>query len=155
MFVSVALDVSPEVWLTLSKRTVIPSDYSAQLTVLLRYPTPAPTGSITSTHHASLLVHQALALQLSPTPATGVSLVVENRNLLDIPMEVPAPEPPPAPRRRGPQNSNRPSIGHTRQQSSQHGGFPEMIARGLFERGESLSINKTLFNAVTELRVRI
>jgi TBC1 domain family protein 5 len=43
--------------------------------------------------------------------------------------------------------------GHSRQQSSPQLGLPEMITRGLLERGESLGINKTLLNAVTELRV--
>jgi len=33
-------------------------------------------------------------------------------------------------------------------------GLPEMIARGLMERGESLGINKTLSSALTELKVR-
>jgi hypothetical protein len=33
--------------------------------------------------------------------------------------------------------------------------IPEMIARGLLERGESLGINKTLMSAVSELRVSI
>lgn len=32
-------------------------------------------------------------------------------------------------------------------------GLPEMIARGLMERGESLGINKTVMNAVSELKV--
>ena len=32
-------------------------------------------------------------------------------------------------------------------------GLPEMIARGLIEKGESLGINKTVMNAVSELRV--
>ncbi len=32
-------------------------------------------------------------------------------------------------------------------------GIPEMIARGLMERGESLGINKTLMSAVSELKV--
>ncbi|KAG5646643.1 hypothetical protein DXG03_002633 [Asterophora parasitica] len=34
-------------------------------------------------------------------------------------------------------------------------GLPEMIARGLIERGESLGINKTLMSAVSELRRNI
>jgi TBC1 domain family protein 5 len=32
-------------------------------------------------------------------------------------------------------------------------GLPELIARGLLDRGESLGINKTVMNAVSELRV--
>ena len=34
-------------------------------------------------------------------------------------------------------------------------GLPEMIARGIMERGESLGINKTVMNAVSELKVRV
>ena len=34
-------------------------------------------------------------------------------------------------------------------------GLPEMIARGLLERGESLGINKTVMNAVSELKVSL
>ena len=32
-------------------------------------------------------------------------------------------------------------------------GLPEMIARSLLEKGESLGINRTVMNAVSELRV--
>lgn len=149
---------------------VIPSDYSGQLTYLLHYPSlpPPPTSDFDSSpHHASLLLRQALALQMSPTPSTGVSVVVENRNLLNIPMEVPDPPPPPTRRRAGHSARDksasasevRPggeqsgsSAVHSRQQSSQMG-LPEMIARGLLDRGESLGINKTVMNAVSELRV--
>ncbi len=42
---------------------------------------------------------------------------------------------------------------HNRQGSAPMG-LPEMIARGLLERGESLGINKTVMNAVSELKVR-
>lgn len=134
---------------------VIPGDYTVQLTSLLRYPTPVlPLDSTNTVHHTSLLIRQALALQLAPTPSTGVSVVAENRNLLDIPMEVP--EPPSTSRRKGPQSTatrNRSSPTHARQQSSQPpGGLPEMLG-GLFERGESLNINKTLMSAVIELKV--
>lgn len=46
-------------------------------------------------------------------------------------------------------------MGHTRQSSSPAIGIPEMLARGLIERGESLGINKTLYSAVAELKVWI
>lgn len=42
-----------------------------------------------------------------------------------------------------------------RQQSSFQLGFPELIARGLLDRGESLGINKTVMSAVSELKVRL
>lgn len=40
-----------------------------------------------------------------------------------------------------------------RQSPSFQIGLPELIARGLMDRGESLGINKTVMNAVSELRV--
>ncbi|THU99309.1 RabGAP/TBC [Dendrothele bispora CBS 962.96] len=148
------------------RNDLIPSDYTGQLTALLRYPAPPPRlQNVATLHHTSLLLQQALALQMSPTPSTGVSIVMDNRNQLDIPMEVP--EPPPAPARRRPPSHNRVQSSqskgkdiHHRQQgpsspASQQYGFSEMIARGLMERGESLGINKTLMSAVTELRRNI
>lgn len=151
--------------------TVIPSDYSEQLTYLLRYPSSPSSSSSSSNsstiHHATLLLRQALTLQMSPSPSTGVSVIYENRNLLGIPTEVP--EPPPPPPRRRPRPSDRgqsfsaniasrreqgstSKSAHARQQSTPMG-LPEMFARGLLERGESLGINKTVMNAVSELKV--
>ena len=98
--------------------------------------------------------------------STGISIIHENRNLLGIPIEVPEPPPPPVRTRRAKvgervqsdgrmvgtdSNANR---AHTRQSSSPMG-LPEMIARGLLERGESLGINKTVMNAVSELKVNL
>ena len=86
---------------------------------------------------------------------------MENRNLLNIPMDVPVPS---SPLRRnqsfgGLDNdatvSSRPSQRHSRQHPSQPMGLPESIARGLRERGESLGINKTLMSAMSELRVSL
>jgi TBC1 domain family protein 5 len=93
-------------------------------------------------------------LQLAPTAATGASLVFENRNLLNIPVEVP--DPPAVPVRRKPRPEATPPEGspsHLRQRSFQAAGLPEMLARNLMERGESLGINKTLMSAVSEIRV--
>lgn len=145
---------------------VIPSDYSTQLTHLLRYPTP-PLIAPDLPHHAALLLRQAVALQTSPNPSTGASIVVENRNLLNIPIEIP--DPPPAPLRRkvrpnerghyqsGSESLSRPDSSGSRQghypQSSYQMGLPESIARGLLDRGESMGINKTFLSAVSELRV--
>jgi TBC1 domain family protein 5 len=141
---------------------VLSADYSGQLAVLLHYPSPRREVTVDGVlHHTSLLLRQAIALQMSPTPSAGASLMMENRNLLDIPMEVPVPS---SSSRRirnfnGLDNvattSDRPSQRHSRQQTSQSMGLPEMIARGLLERGESLGINKTLMSAVTELRVSL
>ncbi|KAJ6630714.1 rab-GTPase-TBC domain-containing protein [Mycena sp. CBHHK59/15] len=139
------------------RNDLIPSDYSGQLTSLLRYPShPTSDGP----HHTSILLKQALALQMSPNQATGAALVIENRNLLNIPVEVP--EPPPPPQRRGARKEKSASTSTSgvrpgpdaRQQPGQMG-LPEMFARGLLERGESLGINKTLMSAVSELRRNI
>lgn len=145
---------------------VIPADYSEQLTILLRYPSPPASNIDGAPHHAILLVRQALALQMSPTPATGSSIMMENRTLLNIPVEVP--EPVSLSSRRGRNirppvmstnaNMGAPTMGrnHMRQLSSPAMGLTDVFnqARGLVERGESLGINKTLMNAVTEIRVR-
>lgn len=153
--------------------TVIPADYNGQLTVLLRYPTPPPSRLQGSVNHACLLLQQALFLQMAPTPASSASIAVENRTVLGIPIEVPAqadvrqqrrPQMPPRQQSGFAQktalsssssNGEGPSrLGHSRQASSPALGLPEMLARGLLERGESLGINKTLYSAVTELKVR-
>ncbi|KAI0373274.1 hypothetical protein BV20DRAFT_1104130 [Pilatotrama ljubarskyi] len=151
------------------RNKLIPADYSSQLTCLLRYPgnAAAAGGSHEETliHHAVLLLRQALTLQMSPTPTTGVSVIQENKNMLGIPIEVPPPISPPVRRRpqlgEGRQSFTsesyaRPEAGssksvHSRQQSSPMG-LPESLARGILERGESLGINKTVMNAVSELK---
>ncbi|KAG1782766.1 rab-GTPase-TBC domain-containing protein [Suillus placidus] len=135
---------------------LIPSDYSMQLTYLLRYPpSQAEDGA---PHHAILLLRQASSLEMSRTPSAGAIVMAENRNFLNIPLEVP--DPPVQMRRRA-----RPPISssdfhgtssgqgeHMRQSPSFQMGLPELIARGLMDRGESLGINKTVMNAVSELR---
>ncbi|KAL0572940.1 hypothetical protein V5O48_009030 [Marasmius crinis-equi] len=144
------------------RNQLIPADYTGQLTVLLKYPPPPAPGEtgVVHGHHTSLLLRQALALQMSPNPSTGASVVTENRNFLGIPIDIPEPAPAP-PRRRPSQHSPdkfspRPGpSSHARQSSGTQIGFPEMFARGLVERGESLGINKTLMSAVTELRRNI
>lgn len=140
---------------------MIPADYSGQLTALLRYSTPqSPSTFENVPHHTVLLLRQALALQMSPNPSTGAATVLENRGLLNIPSDVP----PPVNKQRRTQTKHTiaqehmtspASQGHSRQGTSFQMGLPEMLARGLLERGESLGINKTLMSAVSELRVSI
>jgi TBC1 domain family protein 5 len=142
------------------------SDYSTQLTHLLRYPTlPSLTSQSiqNAPHHAMLLLKQALALQMSPTPSTGISIIIENRNLLGIPLEVPVPQPSPIRNRAGLQSSalegqSRDIAGgmnsHTRNGSSHLPlGLPEAITRGFLDKGESLGINKAFMSAVSDLKV--
>ena len=150
---------------------VIPSDYSTQLTFLLRYP-PLPIHHLTNstandqsfaTHHTTLLLRQALSLQIAPTVATGASVVYENRNLLNIASEVPEPPPPPMKRRTEQGRMSTTSDGplrilqrpmHGRYGSSSSMGLPD-IARNILDRGESLGINRTVMNAVSEIKVKI
>ncbi|CDO68876.1 hypothetical protein BN946_scf185000.g19 [Trametes cinnabarina] len=144
-------------------------DYSSQLTYLLRYPSNATAAGGSPDepliHHATLLLRQALTLQMSPTPTTGVSIIHENKNLLGIPVEVPPPISPPVRRRVkmgegrqsfAPEPSARPEAGSSRavhnRQLSTPMGLPESLARGIIERGESLGINKTVMNAVSEFK---
>lgn len=158
---------------------VIPADYSTQLMRLLRYPTPPPNSDPSIIHHATLLLRQAFALSLAPNPSTGSSLAIENRNLLQIPLEVSDPSNStsrPGNRRRASTESPRKADGITahspggaggissngkyltasgvqRQAHQGQAGVPETLARGIFERGESLGINRTVMNAVSEIRV--
>jgi TBC1 domain family protein 5 len=142
--------------------TVIHADYSSQLTTLLRYPScPLDSRRIEGApHHASLLVRQALALQLAPAVETGATIVMENRTLLDIPIEVPSPtvtsprkgSSPGPPRTASSAASNGSPGRHVKHPSSS--AALSDFTRGLVERGESLGINKTLMNAVSEIRVR-
>ena len=156
----------------LNAYTVIPSDYSTQLTYLLRYP-PLSDSPSYDIHHSVLLLRQAFALFTAPNASTGASITVENRNLLSIPIEVPEA---PVTRRRTARPRRTASAEFTQGKSSNGAtaergsriagkrpgegsqsvqlGLPELIARGLIERGESLGINKTVMNAVSELRVR-
>lgn len=147
---------------------MIPADYSGQLTTLLRYPTPSSSKIDGAPHHAILLLRQALALQMAPNPAIGSSIMMENRNLLGIPIEVPDI---PVPERTRSSRLGRPqplsaqsstgtgSLGrssHLRQGSApaHSAGISEMLTRGLIERGETLGINRaSIMNAVTEIRV--
>ncbi|KAG1877827.1 rab-GTPase-TBC domain-containing protein [Suillus subalutaceus] len=134
---------------------LIPSDYSMQLTYLLRYPPSQVEDG--APHHAILLLRQASLLQMSRTPSAGAIVMTENRNLLNIPLEVPD-SPVQVKRRARPPTSSDfhgTSSGqgeHMRQSPSFQIGLPELIARGLMDRGESLGINKTVMNAVSELR---
>ena len=145
---------------------VIPADYSGQLTTLLRYPSPTSANKIEGApHHTLLLLRQALALQLSPAPATGVSIAMENRTLLNISLEVPTSSPASSTKRTtrtpssstitGPSGDTPSARGHSRQVSSPAIGISDMLTRSLVERGESLGINKALMSAVTEIRVSV
>lgn len=153
---------------TNSQITVIPSDCSGQLTYLLRYSTNFSSESMPSTapHHTALLLRQALTLQMSPTAATGSSIVIENRNLLNLPVEVPE-----SPRQTSRQRDRRPGgrrksasetrstleSGHSSRGSMGRAANGQLnlpdFAKGLLDRGEALGINKTFMNAVTEIKV--
>ncbi|TFK76497.1 RabGAP/TBC [Pluteus cervinus] len=154
------------------RQDLLSTDYSGQLTLLLRYPAPADTSD--AQRYISSLLRQAQILQSSPTAVTGVSVALENRNQLDIGNEasasdfvsIPVQDSRNHPQRhhksasvsfsKSPTNpSNLGGPGHTRQQTASQIGLPEMITRGLLERGESLGINKTFMTAVSEIRRNI
>lgn len=128
---------------------VLPSDYSTQLTCLLRYPA-CPTPDSGAPHHITLLIRHATALMVAPNPSTGATLVMENRNM---PVDVPD-----SATRRKSRQPERVNRAQTPEQSppgtSLQLSFPELIARNLLDRGESLGINKTVMNAVSELKVK-
>jgi hypothetical protein len=107
---------------------------------------------------------------MSPTPAVGASIVFENHNLFNLPIEVPE-SPPPASRRRGSEHlsGRRKSASETRPAPPESGlsnrgslgraansqlNLPD-FAKGLLDRGEALGINKTFMNAVSEIKVRL
>jgi hypothetical protein len=156
---------------TNSQTTVIPSDYSGQLTCLLRYSSNFPMESTSSTapYHTALLLRQALTLQMSPTAAVGASIVFENHNLLNLPAEVPESPPKtshrlggrPSGRRKsasetraGPPESGHSSRGSLRRAANGQLNLPD-FAKGLLDRGEALGINKTFINAVSEIKVHL
>jgi len=150
------------------RNQLIPSDYSGQMTYLLRYSSTFSMESTNSTapHHTTLLLRQALTLQMSPTASTGASTVLENHNLLNIPTEVPEPPPPASRRPSGRPGGRRKSTSGTRLTLPESGhisrgslgraanaqlNLPE-FAKGLLDRGEALGINKTFMNAVSEIK---
>lgn len=126
---------------------MIPADYSEQLSYLLRYPVQPDDGCVP----VSLLLQQAIRLSQDPNTSTGASIVMQNRNVLGIPIEVPETAQVEISRRRR---------GHTGAQSSSSverreaslGGFPEMLAKNILDRSESLGINRAIANTVSELR---
>ena len=117
-------------------------------------------------HHTALLIRQALTLQMSPTPATGASIVFENHNLLNLPTEVPdlllsAPHErhgrPGGRRKSASETRTLPDTGSSSRASLGRAGSGQLnlpvFAKGLLDRGEALGINKTFMNAVSEIKV--
>lgn len=145
----------------LSYAPVIPSDYSEQLTYLLHYPTGANEGQ--GSLPISLLLQQAVSLSQEPSTSTGASIVLQNRNILDIPIEVPERPARLNTRKRGdgrPTHATKPSVSDKRDISALSSSFPDIpapasIARNILERGESLGINRAFFSTVSEIRVSI
>jgi TBC1 domain family protein 5 len=98
------------------------------------------------------LLQQAIRLSQDPNTSAGASLVLQNRNVLGLPIETP--EPPVRPTRRRAEREQAPRTPVDRREVvSSPGGFPEMIARNIIDRGESLGINRAIFNTVSEIRV--
>lgn len=125
----------------------------------------------------SLLLAQAQTLQSAPNPASGVTVAMQNRDALGIPMEVPEPPPPPRRSRRDRDRDRRlqsppTAAGLERRRSPQPGGvqayantltsrigsyaeqyrrdqfgLPELFSKGLSD------INGVVSNTVSEIRV--
>ena len=134
---------------------VIPAEYTEQLTYLMRYPPlDNPFEGVAPT---VLLVQQALRLKQFPYPSTGVSVVIQNRDLLNIPAAVPDLPARPTRRRRELRSTSvhgrLPAI-QTQSATESQVGLPEVIARNLLDRSEGLGINRAFFNTVSEIRVR-
>jgi len=105
----------------------------------------------------ALLVQQALRLQQSPSPSTGVSVVIQNRDLLNIPAAVPDLPARPARRTRELRSASvhgRPPVMQSQSVRESQVGLPEMIARNFLDKSEGLGINRAFFSTVSEIRVR-
>ncbi len=103
---------------------------------------------------------------MSPTAATGASIVIENHNLLNLPTEVQELPLSTSRKRTGRPGGRRKSASETRalpdispssrgslvRAGSGQLNLPE-FAKGLLDRGEALGINKTFMNAVSEIKV--
>ena len=134
---------------------VIPAEYTEQLTCLMRYPPlDAPIEGVAP---IALLVQQAQRLQQLPSPSTGVSVVMQNRDLLNIPVIVPDPPVRPTRRTRESRAASVPGRPPTMQSQSAREsqvGLPEVTARNPLDKSEGLKINRAFFNTVSEIRVR-
>ncbi|CAE6472089.1 unnamed protein product [Rhizoctonia solani] len=90
------------------RNLLIPGEYTTALTYLLRYPpppssqpsSPSDIDTLSRSLETHILVQQALMLRANPSPSTGATIVLQNRSILDIPIEAPSP-PPPRQRRGG------------------------------------------------------
>ena len=135
---------------------VIPAEYTEQLTCLMRY--PPLDNSFEGVAPTVLLVQQALRLQQFPHPSTGVSVVIQNRDLLDIPAAVPDRPARPARRTRELRSASvygRLPVMQSQSSTESQVGLPEVIARNLLDKSEGLGINRAFFNTVSEIRVRL
>jgi TBC1 domain family member 5 len=120
---------------------VIPSNYSSQLSTLLRYPPLDPSDNPPEVNHIVLLVRQAAYLREAPTVATGAAIVYENRNILGIDVTVPDKQPEPRFRR---------SAGNLKSSGTNTQGLPE-FAKGILDRGEQ--VNRTVLSKISGIRV--
>ncbi|CED83991.1 Ypt/Rab-specific GTPase-activating protein GYP6 [Phaffia rhodozyma] len=156
------------------RNEIIYADYSEALTILLRYPTSEPPLLI------PLLLQQAILLRDStPSPALGVSVVMENQAILGIPANPPRhsqeEDVAAVSRSRGRlgvggarQSQTLPSKGMASrlamarnfdlsgamgaaQQAAAGIGIQD-LAKGLMERGQALGIDKSLLGKVAEIR---
>ncbi|KAF8590477.1 RabGAP/TBC [Ramaria rubella] len=137
------------------RNNLIPGDYTEQLTHLLRYPAPPLLGASQTSNAPALLLCQARLLMTSPTPGTGVLLVMQNRNELGIAVEIPDAPSPLHPRRRAsvvattiPPTVSQGRSSHTSERSR----LQDVIANRLMDANETLGLQRGFFNTLSELR---
>lgn len=133
---------------------MIPGDYHTQITNLLRYPNLHSLGAAQTSNAPALLLSQAQLLLMSSTPGTGVSLVMQNRGELGIPVDIPDLPSPPVSHRRAsgiaatfPQGAVQGRSGHERPR------LQDMITSRIMDANETLGIQRGFLSTISELRV--
>ncbi|KIJ44190.1 hypothetical protein M422DRAFT_252206 [Sphaerobolus stellatus SS14] len=138
------------------RNSLIPGDYTDQLTVLLRYPSLSALGSSSTWNTPEVLLNQAQLLILSPTPASGVSVVMQNRYELNIPVEVPEPPVRQSSRRRPTAgspitSSSVPAIVRP-QHTQERPRIQDVIASRIMDANETYGIQKGFLSTISEIR---
>ncbi|KZT56423.1 hypothetical protein CALCODRAFT_317884 [Calocera cornea HHB12733] len=116
-------------------------DYSMLLTYLLRYPSLNPTVP-------SLLVKQALFLRETALPTSGVTVMLQNRDVLGVPIEASPRDPPKQVPTRHREMAPR-TDGHYERVAP---GLTELIAKSLMDRADTVALNRAFLSTVAELR---
>ncbi|QRV86507.1 TBC1 domain family member 5 [Ceratobasidium sp. AG-Ba] len=123
------------------RNLLIPGEYTEALTHVLRYPPPpTATEDPDAPTEPYLLVQQALMLRANPVPATGATVVLQNRSSLGIPIEAPSPAPTPVRRRGRGQAIQRAEAGTGRSRHGNEGSLSGLAAFGVLgERADVIA----------------